>query len=98
MWSWIVKITGKMVKNMGLDYAYNRTLCSQLLLYKNKVFPFNQGFTEGIDNPYTWWSSIEPDPKHLQDFAMTLFSIYSNSTNCKRRFSICSWITNKQQL
>ena len=74
---------------MGLDYTYNRTLCSQLLLYKNKVFPFNQGFTERIDNPYTWWSSIEPDPKHLQDFAMTLFLIYLNSISCEHRFSIC---------
>ena len=98
MWSRIVETTGKMVKKMGLDYAYNRTLCSQLLLYKNKVFPFNQGFTEGMDNPYTWWSSIEPEPKHLQDFAMTLFSICPNSVSCERRFSICDWITNKQQL
>ena len=35
MWSRIVETTGKMVKKMGLDYAYNRTLYSQLLLYKN---------------------------------------------------------------
>jgi hypothetical protein len=87
-----------MVKKMGLDYAYNRTLCSQLLLYKNKVFLFNQGFTEGMDNPYTWWSSIEPEPKHLQDFAMTLFSICPNSASCERGFSICGWITNKRRL
>ena len=83
---------------MVLDYAYNRTLCSQLLLYKNKVFPFNQGFTEGMDNPYTWWSSIEPEPKHLQDFAMTLFSICPNSASCEHGFSICGWITNKRRL
>ena len=88
MCSRIVETTGKIVKKIGLDYACNRMLCSQLLLYKNKVFPFNQGFTEGMDNPYTWWSSIEPEPKHLQDFAMTLFSIYPNSTSCERGFFI----------
>ena len=98
MWSRIVETTGKMVKKMGLDYAYNCTLCSQLLLYKNKVFPFNQDFTEGMDNPYTWWLSIEPEPKHLQDFAMTLFSICPNSASCERGFSICGWITNKRRL
>ena len=90
MWFRIVETTGKMVKKMGFDYAYNHTLYSQLLLYKNKVFPFNQGFTEEMDNPYTWWSSIELDPKHLQDFAMTLFSICSNSASCKCGFSICN--------
>lgn len=83
---------------MGMDYAYCRTLCSQLLLYKNKVFPFNQGFTEGMDDPYIWWSSIEPDPTYLQEFALSLFSICPNSASCERGFSICGWITNKRRL
>jgi hypothetical protein len=83
---------------MGMDFAYCRTLCSQLLLYKNKVSPFNQSFTEGMDDPYIWWSSIEPDPTHLQEFALSLFSICSNSASCEHGFSICGWITNKRRL
>jgi hypothetical protein len=84
-------------KKMGMDFAYCRTLCSQLLRYKNKASPFNQSYTEGMDDPYVWWSSIEPDQPHLQEFALSLFSICPNSASCERGFSICGWITNKRR-
>ena len=81
-----------------MDFASCRILCSQLLQYKNKKLPFNQAFTEGMDDPYTWWASIESEPVHLQEFALALFSVCPNSASCERGFSICGWISNKRRL
>jgi hypothetical protein len=87
-----------MAKKSGLDYASCRILCSHLLLYKNKALPYKQDFTIGIDEPYNWWASLEPDSPLLQEFALSIFSICPNSASCERGFSICGWITNKRRL
>ena len=40
-----------------------------------------EGSTEGMDDQYTWWSSKEPEPTHLQEFALCLF--FNLSKQCK---------------
>ena len=87
-----------MAKKSGLDFASCRVLCSHLLLYKNKAPPYKQEFTEGIDDPYNWWASLEPDSSLLQEYALGIFSICPNSASCERGFSICGWLTNKRRL
>ena len=81
-----------------MDLADTRILCSYLLKYKNRESPFDQPYTEGIDNPIKWWSSLELNPPHLQRLAIHLFSICPNSASCERGFSICGWLTNKRRL
>ena len=81
-----------------MDLAKARILCSHLLKYKNKESPFDQPYTEGIDNPIKWWSSIELEPPYLQQLAIHLFLICPNSASCERGFSICGWLSNKRRL
>ncbi|PKC65270.1 hypothetical protein RhiirA1_461267 [Rhizophagus irregularis] len=57
---------------------------------------FNQPYTEGIDNPIKWWSSIELEPPYLQQLAIHLFSVYPNSASYEYEFSICGWLLNKR--
>lgn len=81
-----------------MDLADTRTLCSYLLQYKNRESPFDQPYTEGLDNLIKWWSSLELRPSHLQTLAIHMFSICPNSASCERGFSICGWLTNKRRL
>ena len=81
-----------------MDLHEARTLCSHLLKYKDKESPFNQPYTEGIDTPIKWWSSMELEPSYLQQLAIYLFSICLNSVSCERGFSICGWLSNKRRL
>jgi hypothetical protein len=81
-----------------MDLEASRILCSQLLLYKNNEGPFNQPYSDGIDNPISWWTSMEIEPPYLQSLALRLFSISPNSASCERGFSMCGWITNKKRL
>lgn len=81
-----------------MDLADARVLCSYLLRYKNRESPFDQPYTEGIDNPIKWWSSLELNPPHLQELAIHLFSICPNSASCERGFSMCGWLSNKRRL
>uniref|UniRef100_U9SKH6 HAT C-terminal dimerisation domain-containing protein n=1 Tax=Rhizophagus irregularis (strain DAOM 181602 / DAOM 197198 / MUCL 43194) TaxID=747089 RepID=U9SKH6_RHIID len=85
-------------QKLGMDLAKARTFCSHLLKYKNKESPFDQPYTEGIDNPIKWWSSIELEPPYLQQLAIHLFSVCPNSASCERGFSICGWLSNKRRL
>jgi hypothetical protein len=81
-----------------MDLAKARTLCSHLLKYKNKENPFDQPYTEGVDNPMKWWSCIELEPPYLQQLAIHLLSVCPNSASCERGFSICGWLSNKRRL
>jgi hypothetical protein len=94
----IVRYAGETAQKLGMDLAKARILCSHLLKYKNKESPFDQPYTEGIDNPIKWWSSIELEPPYLQQLAIHLFSICPNSASCERGFSICGWLSNKRRL
>ncbi|PKY20405.1 hypothetical protein RhiirB3_497616 [Rhizophagus irregularis] len=85
----IVKYAEVTAQKLGMDLTKAHTLCSHLLKYKNKESPFDQPYTEGIDNPIKWWSSIELEPPYLQQLAIHLFSICPNSASCERGFSIC---------
>ena len=80
-----------------MDLEESRILCSQLLLYKNNEEPFNQPYTDEIDDPISWWTSMEIEPPYIQSLALRLFSICPNSASCKREFSMCGWLTNKRR-
>ncbi|PKK57558.1 hypothetical protein RhiirC2_797805 [Rhizophagus irregularis] len=58
-----------------MDLECSRILCSQLLMYKNNERPFNQPYSNGIDDPIKWWTSMELESPYLQSFALRLFSI-----------------------
>ena len=47
-------IAGKVAQNAGMDLECSRILCSQLLMYKNNERPFNQPYSDGIDNLIKW--------------------------------------------
>ena len=98
VWNKIVQIAGRAAKSMGLDLEFSRTLCSQLLSYRNNESPFDQPYTHGMDDPIKWWTSMELEPPYLQEFALRIFSICPNSASCERGFSMCGWITNKRRL
>ena len=98
VWNRVVQIAGTAAKSMGLDLESSRILCSQLLSYRNNESPFNQPYTQGIDDPIRWWTSMELEPPHLQRLALRIFSICPNSASCERGFSMCGWITNKRRL
>ncbi|UZO25625.1 uncharacterized protein OCT59_017890 [Rhizophagus irregularis] len=53
-----------------MDLAKARTFCSHLLKYKNKESPFDQPYTEGIDNPIKWWSTERPELEEDDDETM----------------------------
>jgi hypothetical protein len=93
-----VIIAGKVAQNAGMDLECSRILCSQLLMYKNNERPFNQPYSDGIDDPIKWWTSMELEPPYLQSLALRLFSICPNSASCERGFSMCGWICNKRRL
>ncbi len=85
-------------QKLGMDLADTRILCSHMLQYKGGEGPFKQEYTEGINNPIQWWTSIELNPPHLQKLAINLFSICPNSASCERGFSTCGWLSNKRRL
>ncbi|CAB4380020.1 unnamed protein product [Rhizophagus irregularis] len=58
VWQRIVIIAGKVAKNAGMDLECSRILCSQLLMYKNNERPFNQPYSNGIDDPIKWWTKF----------------------------------------
>lgn len=91
-------IAGRVAQNTGMDLECSRILCSQLLMYKNNERPFNQPYSDGIDDPIKWWTSMELEPPYLQSLALRLFSICPNSASCERGFSMCGWICNKRRL
>ncbi|GES93878.1 ribonuclease H-like domain-containing protein [Rhizophagus clarus] len=98
VWQKIVIIAGKVAKNVGMDLECSCILCSQLLMYKNNERPFNQPYSNRIDDPIKWWTSMELEPPYLQSLALRLFFICPNSASCKRGFSMCGWIHNKRRL
>ena len=98
MWSRVVQIVGTEAKSIGLDLESSRILCSQLLSYRNNESPFDQPYTQGMDDPIKWWTSMKIEPLYLQELALHIFSICPNSTSCECEFLMCSWITNKRRL
>ncbi|GES90541.1 ribonuclease H-like domain-containing protein [Rhizophagus clarus] len=70
VWQRIVIIAGKVAKNAGMNLECSRILCSQLLMYKNNERPFNQPYSNGIDDPIKWWTSMELEPPYLQSLAL----------------------------
>ncbi|CAG8755024.1 hypothetical protein RhiirA1_474717, partial [Rhizophagus irregularis] len=70
VWQRIVIITGKVAKNAGMDLECSRILCSQLLMYKNNERPFNQLYSNGIDDPIKWWTNMELEPPYFQSLAL----------------------------
>jgi hypothetical protein len=55
-------------------------------MYKNNERPFNQPYSDGIDDPIKWWTSMELEPPYLQSLALRLFSICPNSASCEQVF------------
>ncbi|CAB4437113.1 unnamed protein product [Rhizophagus irregularis] len=80
-----------------MDLECSRIFCSHLI-YKNNERHFNQPYSNGINDPIKWWTSIELESPYLQSLALRLFSICLNFASCEWGFSMCSWICNKRQL
>jgi len=86
---------GKIVQNLG----YNKNKCTELLSqirrYKLQKHPYNLSYVSDNDTPLIWWNTCYDTKNYLQNFAIRIFSIVSNSANCERIFSTLGWMFGK---
>ncbi|RHZ75278.1 hypothetical protein Glove_216g25 [Diversispora epigaea] len=53
----------------------------------------------GLKNrQFTRINTIEPEPDYLQELALKVLAIVSNSASCERNFSLLSWLTNNKRI
>jgi hypothetical protein len=69
---------------MGHKKKECNELISQLRNYKLNEIPYNVPYLYGEDNPLKWWRTCFSTTNHLQNFAITLFSISPHAASCER--------------
>ncbi|CAG8476096.1 24403_t:CDS:2, partial [Gigaspora rosea] len=94
----IIKIVGSIWQKFEKDHASWNILVAQLRLYKEKKYPYNQPYAQGYDILITWWNSIEPEPKYLQELVLKILAIVPNSVLCERNFSLLTWLTGNKRI
>jgi hypothetical protein len=86
----ICDIAVSYVSRLGFTDIAVSQLIMQMRSFKDGLYPYD--FIFNVNDPITWWTTIEDNHNYLQQLAIKLFSIVPSQASCERTFSILKWI------